>query len=142
MKMSEEKLNEEVVSKVVAQKEIETWLEYKKIGPIKREDYASNISTMVEAIMQGHLELDPETKKLTHKLKFPFGAEKQVSQVVYKPRVDYQGVRAYLDGVKASDFDERLVAYFSALTDEPKNYFRRMDSEDQGIAKAIALFFV
>lgn len=140
MKMAQEKLD--VIAKPVAQAEIEAWLNFKKVGNKKRTDNQGNIDTLVDAMTGGFLVLDSESKTFTHKLKFPLGEKEDVLSLTYKPRCSYRDARPYLEDVKSTDFDERIVGYFAALTGSHKAYYRAMDSEDMDIARAIVIFFL
>ncbi len=124
-----------------AQKEIESWLEYKKIGDKKLEAYKDNIETLVDSICEGNLVLN-EDKSLTYKLKFPPEGEKSITELKFSARLKVADLHKSLKGVSANDADERLLSYGAALTGLPKGIFRALDMEDYSIVQAIVVFFV
>jgi len=129
------------VSKESAIEEITQWLDYKKLSENKREAQKDQIDTLVEAMVDGSLVLQPD-KTLVQKLKWEIGegsgATKSLS---YKPRLRMSEVHEKMHGVKSSDADGRIIAYVCALTSEAKGIIKAMDTEDYSIAQAIAIFF-
>ena len=127
-----------------ATQEVSKWLDCKKINEKKRDVYASQIETLVDGFVDGILELDSETKKITHNLKFPLEDDKgvaTVSKIVYKPRMRVSEPYAYLQGVKSSDADGRVNAYIAALTEQSTGIIKKLDTEDYAIASSIVVFF-
>ena len=47
-----------------------------------------------------------------------------------------------LEGVKTSDLDNRIVAFVSALTLQPKAIIESLDTEDYDVCQGIAIFFL
>jgi hypothetical protein len=47
-----------------------------------------------------------------------------------------------MQGVKASDGDGRVCAYVAALSSQPKEVIKHLDTEDYAIATAVAVFFL
>lgn len=131
----------ELVAPEQAKKEIEGWLEYKKISNSKREAYKENIETLVNAVVDGIITVDDKFN-LTHTLKFKTDGDAPIEKLIYKPRISIRDVHANLNGVKPSDADGRLVAYVAALTGQPKGVIKALDTEDYAIGQAIAIFFL
>ena len=131
------------ISKEKAMEEITSWLDFKKVSDNKREVQKDTIETLVDAISDGSLVLT-EDKSLLMKLKFPVEAENDMgfSELKFRPRLKTETVQKHLQGVKPSDVDGRLTAYIAALTSTPKSSIVKMDSEDTGLASAIAVFFL
>lgn len=130
-----------VVSREVAQEEIERWLEYKKVNERKREAYTESIATLVDAVCDGSISVD-EKYNLVQSLKFPVGEEATVSKLEYRPRLRVSTVHQHLQGVKTTDADGRILAYMAALTGKPKAIVSAMDTEDYSVGQAIAIFFL
>lgn len=134
----------DVISREIATTEVNSWLDYKKVNDKKRETYKDNIDTLIEAVMDGSLVLDSETKILKQTLRFPIGEDKDVAVSVleFKPRLKVSTVHAHLQGVKSTDADGRLCAYMAALTSKPKELLKAMDTEDYNVGMGIAIFFL
>lgn len=132
----------EKVSKDIAESEVTSWLDKKKIMPSQREENRSAIDTLVEAISEGVLELDTETNVFTHKLLFPPEGDMPVTELTYKPRLNDTMLKPYLTGVKPGDVDARLLAYTAALTNKAKGILVNLDSADKRIATSIVIFFL
>jgi len=131
------------VSREVAEKEVEQWLDHKKISPKKRETQKEYVEVLIDAVSEGVLTLQSETHIFVHTLKFPpEGAEDPIKTLEYKPRLQYANVKGHLRGVASGDGDARFIAYMAALTSKPKLVFEKLDSEDMSVAQAITLFFV
>lgn len=132
----------EVVSREIAQQEIDKWLDFKKVSPKKRETNKDSIEALVDAIIEGTLVLKDETKVLVHTLRFPTEGEDPIKVLEYKPRLKMDAVHAHLNSVKSSDADGRVAAYIAALTTKSKTVVKAMDTEDYSIAQSIAIFFL
>lgn len=129
------------ISKEIAQAEVESWLDYKKISAKKRESQKDQIESLVDALVEGTLSMNDD-KTIVHQLKFEIGEEIKISKLEYKPRLKMSAIHLHLSSVKSSDADGRVCAYISALTGLPKDILKAMDSEDYSISQSIALFFI
>lgn len=130
----------EKVSKEIALNEVNNWLDFKKVSEKKREGYKENIETLADFISDGVLSLQENV--FTQQLNFAVGDGGTITKLEYKPRLNMKVVNEQLQGVKATDADGRIVAYIAALTGQPKNIVKLLDTEDYAVAQAIALFFV
>jgi hypothetical protein len=130
------------VNRETAEAEINSWLDFKKISEKKRTNYKENIESLVDAVCEGILSVNPEGKELVQILNFPIGEEMKVNKLEYKPRLTVGAVQSHLNGVKATDADGRIIAYIAALTSQPKELIKKMDTEDNGLAQSIAVFFL
>lgn len=133
------------VSRETAKKEVESYLDYKKVKARKRENLAPQIELFEDAIMDGSLVLDPDKFVFTHTLAFPLTNAKgdiTVRQLNYKPRLDVKEINSKMKGIKANDADGRVVGYISALTGQPSEILTRLDSEDNSLAQGFATFFL
>jgi hypothetical protein len=129
------------VNKEMASEEVNSWLDAKKISSKKREVQADTIETLIDAVMEGHLTLK-EDKSFDMALKFPLEGEQPLNVLNFKSRIKTETVARHLQGVKPSDVDGRLLAYVAALTSQTKALIGKLDTEDQSLAQAIAVFFV
>jgi hypothetical protein len=127
-----------------AEKEITSWLDYKKIGSSKRIAKKENIETLINAISDGDLVLDPKTFTLKQTLKFPLKADGEIgiTDLAYKSRLSTAQVGAALQSAKLNDAYGIVAATISALTGELIPSVKEIDSEDFGTASAIASFFL
>ncbi len=130
----------EVVSKQVAEQELNAWMDYKKIYPKSRVTLEAPISHLVDAIMYGDVSISADTHIITQKLKEPVSG--LFDSLTYKPRMNVSDVKKYLSGIKAMDGDSRTTAYICALTDKGPSQIDRLDTEDNKTAQAIAVFFM
>jgi hypothetical protein len=130
-----------VVNKETATREVESWLDFKKVGAKRRETYKENIDTLVSSIEEGVLSLS-ENKEFIHELKFALNGEVPISTLKYKPRITVESVQMHMQGVKSSDLQGMICAYVAALTTQPKGVIKHLDTEDQSIAQSIAIFFL
>lgn len=129
------------VSREVAEKEIDKWLDAKKVFESDREAQKGSIETLVDAIVNGVLIIDEELV-ITHKLMFPAEGDKAVTEIKYKKRLMERDTRKPLTGVSPQDIDGRMVAFIQALTGESKGVIGAMDTADMRIAKSIVVFFL
>ena len=132
------------VSLDVAEKEVNSWLDQKKIGSAKRIAKKDNIETLINAISDGDLVLDPKTFQLTQILKFPLKADGEVglTQLTYKARLSTAQVGAALKSAKLNDAYGIVSSVIAVLTGEMIPSVNEFDTEDFGIAQAITSFFL
>jgi hypothetical protein len=130
------------IAKEVAEKEIAVWLDYKRVSDTKRESYKDQIELLVDAISEGVLVVDAETKLLRHYLITPIGKNEEIKSLEYKPRLQVSTVHDCMKGVKATDADGRVLAYVCALTATNSGLIRQLYTDDYSISQSIALFFL
>lgn len=133
------------IAREVAEQEVLSWLEHKKVNDRKRQNYKENIETLIDAISVGILTLNDD-KTFVQSLNFPIGVgekgEEKITSLSYKPRLKVQTVQVCLQGIKASDADGRVCGYISALTGTDRNIIKQLDTEDYSIGESIAIFFL
>lgn len=127
------------VPREMAEKEVQAWLDFKRVKSKKAEENSSSIETLIDGFQSGALVLEPETHNIKMKLEFHIGKDQK--QLVFKPRLKVGEAHKKLKGVGASDVDGRILAYVAALTSMNSALIQDMDSEDYSIAQAIAIFF-
>lgn len=128
-----------------AQKEVENWLDHKRVSPKKREGvYAESIEVIVDAISFGDATIE-EDGKIIQSLKFPItdsSGNMVVSVLEYTPRITYSAIKSQLQTVKPGDGNGRLIAVASGLTGKPIGILEKMDTEDISLLQAISVFFL
>jgi len=130
------------IPKEKATEEINEWLDYKRIRAKKRKANEESIEDLIEAMEEGYLRFDPETKSLILELGVPLGTNEQITELKFKPRVSVGEMKPYLGKLKPGDADGRLLAYVTALTGQPTAVIDTMDSSDQPLATSIVVFFL
>jgi hypothetical protein len=134
----------ELVDLDTARKEIEGWLDFKKIREKKREDYRGSIDNLISLVQEGVLRVN-EDNSITQELGFPvdMGGTAPVSEVKYKARLEVRELREKLSTLKTGDaIDNRLIANFCALTGQGVGFQGKMDTSDISIANEIIVFFL
>lgn len=121
----------------LALKEVNKWLDYKKIRSKEREEKEAQIGILVDSIVDGSLVLN-EDFSLVQKLDFEL---ENVKELVFKPRLTVAEINLKLRAIDASKAHEMLVAYASAATGKPSEIIRRLDANDYKVANAINMFF-
>lgn len=129
------------VSKEIAEKEVNDWLDYKKINVQKREAQANSIETLIGFISEGTISIK-EDKTIVQELLFEIGKESKITKLEYKPRIHVGAIQRHLEGGKSTDMDLRIVATAAALTSQTKELIKQLDSEDYSVASSIAIFFL
>jgi len=137
---AEQKEKTGVISENIARRDIDKWLDVKKIRPKKREEKKESIDKLVDAVMDGMLSVENDGSKLVQKLIHPIG---EIRELSYKSRISLAEKNRHTLGVNiAEDFGGYILAHVAALTDKPKTLVGKMDTEDNDIANSIALFFI
>lgn len=129
------------INRETAEAEVNAWLDKKKVFDSTKETQKDFIDILVEAVVQGVLVVETDGK-LKHILLFPFGEDTKITSLSYHLRLNDKMLKPCLNGVKAGDGDERMLAYIAALTEEPRGLLANLDSADKKIATAIAIFFL
>lgn len=128
----------------IAQKEVQKWLDFKKVDEEKIEDNKDNILTLAKAVSSGSLSLDSD-HNFIHELKFPItDSDGNVveSKMKFKPRLKVGDLQTKTQNVKSNDTFALITAYISALTDLNSGIIKQMDSEDYKVAQGIVIFFL
>lgn len=132
------------VAREVAEEEVTSWLDKKKVYESTRETYKDSIETLIDAVCAGDLTLGDDFK-FTHTLLFPIeGENKEIffKELVYVPRLNDKQLKPKLNGVKSGDADGRLNALVAALTSKTREEISNLDTADKKISMAIGIFFL
>ena len=138
MRQPSNKFNMSVVSKEQAQKEVDAFLDFKRISSGKRIACEKNIERLVDAVCDGTLVINEDTKEITQKLHFPVS----FSELKYKPRLTAKQIQNATNGLKPEDSMGRAFGYIACATGEDRNVVASMDAEDYSIAGDIVIFFM
>ena len=125
-----------------ASREVEAWLDYKRVFERTKEANQDSIEFMEDMICEGILSIDETTHEITHKLLFPLGEGSEITSLKYKSRLNDKMLEPKMKGIKSNDANAMLTAYICALTDENSGVIKGMDSQDKKVAMAIAVFFL
>lgn len=126
------------ISEEQAIKEIDSWLDYRKVSDSKRIINRNSIYHLQMGIMEGNLVLN-EDFTLEQKLKFPIG---DTTKLVYKPRLEMGAVAETLKGVLPTDSIGNTLAYGAALTGTAMQLMKKLNSEDYPLVDHISFFFM
>ncbi|MFA6057282.1 MAG: hypothetical protein WC756_03720 [Taibaiella sp.] len=137
----------QVVSFDIAKKEINAWLDGKRVSDSKREKehIADAIETLIDAISYGDATIDPEKMTITQALRFPILNEDSkpvLSSLTFKPRLRTNELKDRTASVKQGDGIGRICAIAGALTGQATAIIEKMDTEDMAIVNAVAVFFL
>jgi hypothetical protein len=138
---TEKQAPKKLISKEVATQEIEAWLDAKRVRQSEREEKQARIDFLTEVIQEGLL-VRKEDNTLVYTLLFPIGTELKTSELNFKPRLTIGVVNNYLSGLKATDGDNRMIAYARAVTSAPAETIKALDMEDYAVVSAIVGFFL
>lgn len=133
---------EQKVDKETATKEVDRWLDAKKVMPSKRENNRDAIDKLVESVMYGQL-IVTENDTLQQVLIWPLGDNESIKTLDYRQRINLETINARIkrENIKATDVDARIMAYAAALTSQPTAILGKMDTEDTGLMQSIVSFF-
>jgi len=140
-----------IMAMEVAEKEIETWFDYRKTKETARdvinEDIGYDYSrrTIVEGFMYGMLTFDKTIGVLTQKLEYPLSNESGdfgLKELKFQPRLKRNALIEPMRGVKASNSEGKVEAWISAATGTTKSLLGKMDVSDYGLAEIIITYFL
>lgn len=130
------------IAREVAETEITKWLDYAFVRERARESYKEQIDSLVDAMCDGLLIINHETKVLTQFFNSPIGKDGCEKSLDFKHELRIGAVQNHLRGVKAGDGDGRILAYVCGLTSKNSELIKDMKTHDYNISAAIALFFL
>lgn len=132
------------ISNEVAIKEVQKWLDAKRVSESKRSSMSDSIDALVGAVEEGNLVVSDDGTELVQILNYPIGTENPLKELKYKLRVSVDDLHKRMIGsqIKSTDIDGRLRAYASALTGQSYVNIGNMDSSDYSITTTIVNFFL
>lgn len=132
---------ESVITRAIAEKEVDAWLDNMRIPKQKRIANKVNIETLVNAIMDGNLTLI-SGKRFTQKLIWEIGDEIKITEFQFKERIKVGIIEEHVDKMKSVNMISLTRAYICALTNQPKEIINELDPQDYSVASAITGFFM
>ena len=126
------------VTHEIAVNEFGKWIDAKKVSKRRREGLVDMEEEIIDAIQEGSLVLDDQTKFVQH-LKFP---NERIKTLTFQTRIQIGVLNARLKNVSTQDVNGRLEAYISALTGEPTPVIKTLDSSDFNLSSCIATYFL
>lgn len=130
-----------IINKDQAKKEVDRWLEAKKVKQSAILESADSIDQLADDVADGFLVLN-EDNKWIQKLVWPLGNNGQVTELIYKPRITDLDISKYSKGIKPQDFRGQINAVTCALTDQPMGIINKLDTEDRRTARSLSGFFM
>lgn len=140
--MEDQKNTPPKITREIAEKEVNKWLDSKKISQPRREALSDSIEKLIDCVVSGELVLNNADYTWDHHLLFPIGENNQIKKLTYKNRLNSSDIQKRLQGLKSGDANGMVDAYICALTNEPLNFITKMDTEDAGVARIIVVFFM
>lgn len=128
-----------LVTKEVAESEVNKWLDFKRVKNYKREDLKKVIKVLQELVSEGDLIVNSDGT-LTYNLAFENAG---VKSVTIQPRInmiEFNERIARIAPVEQNDMEITSVI-LSIITGEMNAVFKTLDTVDYEILKAISLFF-
>lgn len=129
---------ENVVTREVAERELNGWLEFRRVSDRRRENFEEQVETLIDAICSGIVTITSDNEILM-KLQYPSDLCKELK---FKSRLTVRDLRTRLANVKASDGDARIEAYLIALTGTTQGAIGLMDTADYSLASSVVVFFL
>ncbi len=126
-----------LVSKEIAEKDVNTWLDKQRVKPRARAEKEKDIESLIEAVMYGELSFDDDGHAV-QALQFPIGG---VNQLVYSSRITLDDISTKTKGSGGTDAFSIIAAYISASTGVAIGLLKKMDNSDMGLAGNVVAFF-
>lgn len=133
------------ITREIAEKEVEGWLDYKNIRKRKREELKDSINSLVDAVEDGLMIIDQKSFVVTQKLLIPIENSEGVATVTelkLAPRINAKLIREKMKGVKSDDLHGMMISYIAALSGNAKEIIGALDTVDYGISNSFSSFFM
>lgn len=139
----------EILSKEVAEIELEKWFDTKRVRPDQRNrqnsftGIDSSREALINSFVYGILVLNEETGELTQNLQFPLQSENvNIDKLTIKPRITRADTNNASVGVKPTDIEGKTTAYLSAITGVPRGQLNKLDETDRSLSDIIVGYFL
>lgn len=149
MSKKETNFTKEILSKEVAEIELEKWFDIKRVRPDQRNrqnsftGIDSSREALINSFVYGILVLNEETGELTQNLQFPLQSENvNMDKLVIKPRITRADTNKASVGVKPTDIEGKTTAYLSAITGIPRGQLNKLDETDRSLSDVIVGYFL
>lgn len=149
MSKKETHFTKEILSKEVAEIELEKWFDTKRVRPDQRNrqnsftGIDSSREALINSFVYGILVLNEETGELTQNLQFPLQSENvNIDKLTIKPRITRADTNNASVGVKPTDIEGKTTAYLSAITGVPRGQLNKLDETDRSLSDIIVGYFL
>lgn len=133
---------ESLVSKEIAKKDLDRWLDFHEINEDQKADTEANINIMIAGIQSGRIIIN-EDCTLIQNLKHPFGKEKSINKLVYTSGgLPIGEVDSAKTAINKENDSRNSIAHISVATNTAVDIINKMSSKDLNTAAAIILFFI
>jgi hypothetical protein len=132
------------IDNATAVAEITKWLDYKKVKSQKRNELKAVIDKLINTVEDGTLSVD-EAYNLKYTLQFPLETQDKAYNtniLTFKPRMTQADMQKASEGVGIQDMEGKFIGITSQLTGLMPGEVKKLDTEDMGVCKAIASFFL
>lgn len=134
---------EAVVSKEIAEKDLNAWLDFQDVADDVREIMKSYINIILRGMQSGKVVIDTKTMDLTQKLKNPFGKEYQITKLKFKSTgLSIDDVERNKESIPAEFQNRDELAHIAVATGEPFSVLKQMSTKDLNTSIAIIFFFI
>lgn len=129
------------VDEQTAEKELNRWLEAKRVPARKREQNDQVLTTLAGAIQDGRL-IVTDTGQITVKLLYPIGNGGEIDRLDFSNRIKAKQVRKMKVNDDAFDTMGQVMAIAAAATNNSMKLLGELDNEDYSLIQSIAVFFM
>lgn len=130
-----------LVDEQTASKELERWLDAKRVPSRKREQNDQVLETLKAAIQDGRL-IVTDTGQISVKLLFPIGNNDDIKKLNFTNRIKAKQVRKMKVNDDAFDTMGQVLALVAAATNNSMKLLGELDNEDYSLIQSIAVFFM
>jgi kynureninase len=124
----------------MAEKEVTSWLDHKKINTRIRESKKDSIDSLIGHFEDGVLVLN-EDFTITQSLQFPIGDS--LKTITYKPRLSGKDINAVkVKNGKGFDTDAYVMDRICAMTGVNRELLLNLDTVDRAVCDSLAVFFI
>lgn len=134
------------ISREVAEKEVESWLDRMSFRKSKREkkEFKESVENLVDSMMDGLLSIC-EDGSLKYKLQYPVKDDEGnpvLSELTFGKRITIENFAKQIKISKAETSEEKSVVLISTLTGEPQGLITKTKMGDFTELGGMAAFFL
>jgi len=135
---------EQVIDPELALKEVEAFLDRKKIYPKRRATLQGAVDTIAEAIQYGQVTI-AEDGAITQELLDPIVDDKGnavLSKISYSARIAPSIMASKIAALKSQTMEDKLLCHTMAYSGQAAGIINKLESTDRNTCDAISLFFM
>jgi len=129
----------------VALKDVNAYLDKKRMLPKRRETLTPAVEAVAEGISLGFIVIANDST-ITHTLIDPIKdkvtGENALETLTYKSRLEPSEVNKKISALKVQNQTTQTVAVASLLTEQPVGMLDKLEPQDRNICDCISLFFI